>query len=297
MNLFKKKVYIPLNAPAEPVSAPEKHAPAVPDGVYEKCPHCGKPIYAKALDAYKICPETDCGGYFRMSANDRVAITADEGSFVEHDKNMTAKNPVDYPNYEAKLKQYREKTGLNDAVVTGRCAIGGEPCELAVMDSAFSMASMGSVVGEKMTRAFEYAAENMLPVVIFTASGGARMQEGIISLMQMAKVSAAAKRHSDKGLLYITVITDPTMGGVSASFAALGDIILAEPKAIIGFTGRRVIEQTIHSKLPENFQSAEFMLEHGFIDKIVERREMKDTLADLLRLHNAKNREAENDSR
>ncbi len=201
---------------------------------------------------------------------------------------MTSLNPLNYPDYENKIQTMKEKTGLNDAVITGICKIGGFDSVLCVMDSTFIMGSMGSVVGEKITRAFEYAAENKLPIVIFTTSGGARMQEGIVSLMQMAKVSAAVAKHSDAGLLYVTVLTDPTTGGVTASFAMLGDIILAEPKTLIGFAGRRVIEQTIKQKLPEEFQTAEFLLEHGFVDKIVERENMKNVLTEILRLHNPK---------
>jgi len=280
MNLFKKKQYISINTTSK---AKNEKGPA--DGVFVKCPCCGKTIYCKQLDKNKICPEADCGGYFRLTAAERIAVTADNGTFVERDKDMTSKNPAEYPNYEAKISQTQQKTGLKDAVVCGSCKIGGIETVLCVMDSSFIMASMGSVVGEKITRAFEYATENSFPIVIFTASGGARMQEGIISLMQMAKVSAAAKRHSEKGLLYITVLTDPTTGGVTASFAMLGDIILAEPKALIGFAGRRVIEQTLHKQLPETFQSAEFMLEHGFVDKIVERQRMTEVIAALLRVH------------
>ena len=280
MNLFKKKQYISIG---NKQAAMVKKGPA--DGVFVKCPCCGKTIYCKQLDKNKICPEADCGGYFRLSAAERINLTADEGTFVEHDRDMSSKNPAQYPNYEAKIKQAQQKTGLKDAVVCGKCCVGGTETILCVMDSAFIMASMGSVVGEKIARAFEFATKNKLPIVIFTASGGARMQEGIISLMQMAKVSAAAKRHAERGLLYITVLTDPTTGGVTASFAMLGDIIIAEPKALIGFAGKRVIEQTIKQQLPDGFQSAEFALEKGFIDAIVERYEMKNTIAMLLKMH------------
>ena len=198
---------------------------------------------------------------------------------------MYAKNPLNYPNYDEKIQNLKEKTGLNDSVVTGKCQIYGKDCVLCVMDSSFIMGSMGSVVGEKITRAFEYATENELPIIIFTASGGARMQEGIVSLMQMAKVSAAASKHSEAGLLYVTVLTDPTTGGVTASFAMLGDIILAEPNTLIGFAGPRVIEQTIKQKLPEGFQKAEFLLEHGFVDAIIERQNLKKTLSTILKIH------------
>ncbi|MDE6710660.1 MAG: acetyl-CoA carboxylase carboxyl transferase subunit beta, partial [Oscillospiraceae bacterium] len=192
---------------------------------------------------------------------------------------------IDFPDYEAKQQALGDSTGLKDAVVTGECTIRGERCVIGVMDSRYMMASMGSVVGEKITRAFEFATENKLPVIMFTASGGARMQEGIVSLMQMAKTSGAVARHSDAGLLYITVMTDPTTGGVTASFASLGDIIIAEPKVLIGFAGRRVIEGTIKQRLPDDFQSAEFMLEHGFADMIVERKSMRRTIAHILKLH------------
>jgi len=284
MSIFKKKKQY-INIPI-PSSAPVPgNAPSVPDGVFIKCAHCGKTVYGKALTVYKVCPE--CRGLFRLSARERIGITADAGTFAERDAGLSSKNPMSYPGYGEKIIQTQEKTGMRDAVITGACEIGGLKTVLCVMDSNFIMASMGSVVGEKITRAFEYATENKLPAVVFTASGGARMQEGIVSLMQMAKTSAAAKRHSDAGLFYLTVLTDPTTGGVTASFAMLGDIIIAEPKALVGFAGRRVIEQTIKQSLPEGFQSAEFLLRHGFIDKIVERSEMKGTIAGLLRLHSA----------
>lgn len=257
--------------------------PEVPTGLCIKCDNCGTTIYSKELDVYNVCPE--CNHLFRLSARDRIKTIADKNIFVEFDKDMYAKNPLNYPNYEEKIQNLKEKTGLNDAVVTGKCQIYEKDCVLCVMDSSFIMGSMGSVVGEKITRAFEYATEHKLPIIIFTASGGARMQEGIISLMQMAKVSAAASRHSEAGLLYVTVLTDPTTGGVTASFAMLGDIILAEPNALIGFAGPRVIEQTIKQKLPAGFQRSEFLLEHGFVDAIVERRNMKKTLSTILKIH------------
>ncbi len=290
MNLFKKRKYVSVNS--EETSVENKNAanagsqPSVPDGMWVKCGGCGKTIYKKEIGRERVCPE--CGSYFRLKARRRIKYIADEKTFIEFDERMTAKNPLSYPDYEEKIKKIKEKTGLNDAVVTGKCEVGGFECVLCVMDSAFIMGSMGSVVGEKITRAFEYATENRLPIIIFTASGGARMQEGIVSLMQMAKVSAAAARHSDEGLLYVTVLTDPTTGGVTASFAMLGDIILSEPKALIGFAGRRVIEQTIKQKLPDEFQTAEFLLEHGFVDKIVERENIKNVLTEILRLHNPK---------
>ena len=292
MNLFKRKNYIPLTPRTEAVQSPKRDAevvmeePIIPDGMWVKCRHCQKLIYKKEMDQYQICPK--CGGHFRIGALDRIAITCDEGSFVEYDASMESKNPMNYPSYEKVLDKAREKSGTKEGIICGRCKIDGYDAVIAVMDSNFMMGSMGSVVGEKITRAIEHATEMKLPIVIFTTSGGARMQEGIISLMQMAKTSAALRRHSEAGLLYITVITDPTTGGVSASFANLGDIILAEPKAVIGFAGRRVIEGTINEKLPDDFQTSEFQLEHGFIDKIVDRREIKSTLSKLFKLHGLK---------
>ena len=292
MNLFKRKNYIPLTPRTEAVQSPKRDAevvmeePVIPDGMWVKCRHCQKLIYKKEMDQYQICPK--CGGHFRIGALDRIAITCDEGSFVEYDASMESKNPMNYPSYEKVLDKAREKSGTKEGIICGRCKIDGYDAVIAVMDSNFMMGSMGSVVGEKITRAIEHATEMKLPIVIFTTSGGARMQEGIISLMQMAKTSAALRRHSEAGLLYITVITDPTTGGVSASFANLGDIILAEPKAVIGFAGRRVIEGTINEKLPDDFQTSEFQLEHGFIDKIVDRREIKSTLSRLFKLHGLK---------
>lgn len=263
----------------------EAVAEEIPEG-HIKCPSCGNIIDKKALGPLKICPK--CAKLFRMNAKDRVKAISDKGSFEEFDINMEAKNPLNFPDYEVKIKSLQEKTGLKDAVKTGKCTIGGYPCVIAVMDSGFQMGSMGSVVGEKITRAFEYATENKLPIIVFTCSGGARMQEGTISLMQMAKVSAACAKHSDAGQLYVTVLTDPTTGGVTASFAMLGDIILAEPKTLIGFAGRRVIEQTIKQKLPDEFQTSEFLLEHGFVDAIAEREKLVETLKTILMLHTKK---------
>lgn len=264
----------------------EKPAPKkedIPEG-HIKCPSCGTIMEKKGLGPLKICPK--CAKLFRMNARDRIRAVADEGSFEEFDVTMESTNPLNFPDYAEKIKSTQDKTGLKDAIKTGKCTIEGRPCIIAVMDSGFMMASLGSVVGEKLTRAFEYATENKLPVIVFTCSGGARMQEGIISLMQMAKVSAAVARHSQAGLLYITVLTDPTYGGVTASYAMLGDIILSEPKAAIGFAGRRVIEGTIKQKLPDEFQTAEFLLEHGFIDSIVERERLPEILGRILKLHN-----------
>lgn len=257
---------------------------SIPDNLWFKCPRCGNVILEEDFArGGKVCPK--CDYHARISAQERLSITADPGSFTEFDAGMTSLNPIDFPGYEQKVRGLEKKTGLREAVVTGKCTVEGLETVLGVMDSRFMMASMGSVVGEKITRALEYATAHRLPAVLFTASGGARMQEGIVSLMQMAKTSAAVARHSDAGLLYVTVMTDPTTGGVTASFASLGDIILAEPKVLIGFAGRRVIEETIRQHLPDDFQSAEFMLEHGFVDRIVKRCEMRGELVRLLRLH------------
>ena len=273
--------------PASAESTEEKDAKAVeiPKDMLFKCPRCLNVIMTDELvKNLKVCPE--CGYHSRITAEERITLTADKGSFIEFDKDMISKNPIDFPEYESKQEALREKTGLKDGIITGECTIRGERCVIGVMDSRYMMASMGSVVGEKIARAFEFATENKLPVIMFTASGGARMQEGIVSLMQMAKTSGAVAKHSDAGLLYIAVMTDPTTGGVTASFASLGDIIIAEPKVVVGFAGRRVIEGTIKQHLPDDFQSAEFMLEHGFVDMIVERKTMRRNIAHILKLHN-----------
>ena len=270
---------------------PEQQADStvkVPDNMLFKCPRCLNVIMTDELEKnLKVCPE--CGYHSRLTATERINLIIDKESFKEFDSDMLSANPIDFPDYEAKQQKLRDATGLKDAIITGECTIRGERCVIGVMDSRYMMASMGSVVGEKITRAFEYATDNKLPVIMFTASGGARMQEGIVSLMQMAKTSGAVARHSDAGLLYITVMTDPTTGGVTASFASLGDIIIAEPKVLIGFAGRRVIEGTIKQRLPDDFQSAEFMLEHGFADMIVERKKMRRTIAHILKLHKGGN--------
>ena len=266
--------------------------PEVPEGLLRKCNKCGKAIITEEVEkGYYICPK--CGGYFRVPAYQRIAMLADEGSFCEWDPDLQSENPMGYKGYEEKKRMLREKTGLKEAVVTGEITIKGQRTVIGVCDGRFLMASMGEAVGEKITLAVERATREGLPVILFACSGGARMQEGIISLMQMAKTSAALKRHSDAGLLYISVLTDPTTGGVTASFAMLGDVILAEPQALIGFAGPRVIEQTIRQKLPKGFQQAEFLLEHGFLDGIVERPRMRDTLCELLRLHGKKEGQAE----
>lgn len=249
-----------------------------------KCPRCQElsPLI-QYEERRRICPK--CGYHGRLSAQERIAITADKDSFTELDSNLRSGNPINFPEYESKLRQSSESTGLNEAIITGTATIKGSECVLGVMDSRFLMGSMGSVVGEKVARAFEYATEHNLPVVMFTCSGGARMQEGIVSLMQMAKTSGAVKLHSDNGGLYIPVLTDPTTGGVTASFASLGDIIIAEPKVLVGFAGRRVIEDTIRQRLPDGFQLAEFQQDKGFVDMIVERRKMRSVLSHLLKLH------------
>lgn len=249
-----------------------------------KCPRCqGIVPLERYEELHRVCPS--CNYHGRLSAQERIALTFDKGSFEELDGDMISCDPISFPDYAEKQAELREATGLKDAIITGTAAIKGIKTVVGVMDSRYMMASMGSVVGEKITRAFEYAAENGLPVIMFTASGGARMQEGIVSLMQMAKTSGAVKLHSDKGGLYVTVLTDPTTGGVTASFASLGDIIIAEPKILIGFAGRRVIESTMKQRLPEDFQLAEFMQEKGFVDMIVERKKMRSALANILALH------------
>jgi acetyl-CoA carboxylase carboxyl transferase subunit beta len=278
--IFKKTKYVTTSIPAQ-----EKvPTPIIPDGMWIKCNSCDQIVYKKDIEENnRVCPY--CGFHFRMNARERIKLIVDEGTFKELDSNLLTLNPLDFPNYEDKIRQQEEKTGIKEAVITGIGRIYGEEAVIAVMDCFFLMGSMGSVVGEKITRAVEEATIRRLPVIIFCASGGARMQEGIFSLMQMAKTAGAIARHAEEGLLYISVLTDPTTGGVTASFAMLGDIIIAEPGALIGFAGSRVIEQTIRQKLPEGFQRAEFLLEHGFIDKIIKREEIKKTLGKLLYLH------------
>jgi len=230
-----------------------------------------------------VCPE--CGKRNRIPARSRICLIADEKSFKEHDAFMESGNPISFPDYEKKIADAKEKTGEREAVVTGEIKIKGMDCCVFAMDSRFMMASMGSVVGEKITRIFEYATKYNLPVVGYCCSGGARMQEGMVSLMQMAKTSAAAKYHSDAGNFFCSVLTDPTTGGVTASFAMLGDVILAEPNALVGFAGKRVIEQTTHSELPPTFQRAEFQKENGFVDEIVPVEEQRAYIYNLLRLN------------
>ncbi len=256
--------------------------PQVPDGMFRKCGSCKKILYEKDVrDNWYCCPK--CGTGFRIDPLTRIRMTADVHSFQEWDADLCGGNPLDFPEYEEKLEQLRAKTGLADAVLTGTAAIRGIPVAIGAMSADFLMGSMGWAVGERLTRLIERAETEALPVILFCCSGGARMQEGIVSLMQMAKVSQALQRYSKHGGLYIPVLTDPTMGGVTASFAMLGDVILAEPGAMIGFAGARVIRQTIGQKLPDGFQSAEFLQKHGFIDRIVKRDQMRGTLSFLLR--------------
>ncbi len=250
----------------------------------KNCPNCHKDIPISRLWANQlVCP---CGHHFRMKARQRIRMLIDKGTFQELYTNIKATDPLFFPGYKEKLETVRTASGEKEAVICGTAQIGKQSCCIFVMESCFMMGSMGSAVGEKITSLFEYAAEHHLPVIGYTVSGGARMQEGLMSLMQMAKTSAAVKRHSDAGLLYIAVLTDPTTGGVTASFAMEADIILAEPGAMVGFAGARVIEQTTKKTLPKGFQRAEFVLEHGFIDSIVPRKEQRKLLAELLRMHN-----------
>ncbi|PTB16370.1 acetyl-CoA carboxylase carboxyl transferase subunit beta [Streptococcus suis] len=284
MALFRKKdKYIRINPNRSRIESAPQAKPEVPDELFSKCPACKVILYKNDLGLEKTCQH--CSYNFRITAQERRALTVDEGSFEELFTGIETTNPLDFPNYLEKLAATRQKTGLDEAVLTGKATIGGQPVALGIMDSHFIMGSMGTVVGEKITRLFELAIEERLPVVLFTASGGARMQEGIMSLMQMAKISAAVKRHSNAGLFYLTVLTDPTTGGVTASFAMEGDIILAEPQTLVGFAGRRVIESTVRENLPDDFQKAEFLQEHGFVDAIVKRQDLPATISRLLRMH------------
>ena len=248
------------------------------------CPNCHKSIPLSRLWAQNlVCA---CGHHFRMKARQRLSLICDRGSFMELFRGVKAGNPLDFPGYSEKIETARTASGEEEAVICGTAALEGQNCCLFAMEPYFMMGSMGSAVGEKITRLFEYATEHRLPVIGFTVSGGARMQEGLLSLMQMAKTSAAVKRHRDAGLLYVAVLTDPTTGGVTASFAMEADIILAEPGATVGFAGARVIEQTTRKSLPKGFQTAEFVLEHGFVDRIVPRAGQRQLLSELVRLHN-----------
>lgn len=282
--LFKKDTLSQDKKKDSPIETPARRIPYAPDGLYTKCVSCGHMILTEDLyHRQMVCP--DCGHYMRVDAYTRVGMVLDAGTFEEWDTGIEEQNPCDYPDYGKKTQQLKYETGLDEAVVTGTGKIGGNQVVIGVCDTRFLMGSMGHVVGEKLTRAIEQATKRSLPVIFFTCSGGARMQEGMISLMQMAKTSAALKKHDEAGNLYISVLTDPTTGGVTASFAMLGDIILAEPGALIGFAGPRVIRQTIGQELPDGFQRSEFLLSHGFVDRIVTRDNLRKTLADLVRMH------------
>lgn len=253
-------------------------------GIRNACPHCGVLLpLSEQQENLNVC--TSCGYHFRIGPRERVSYLADEGTFEELFSELKSKDILDFPGYDQKLRNAKLASREKEAVLCGKAEIGGFPCVMFLMDPNFMMGSMGTVVGEKITRAFEFATEQGLPVIGCTVSGGARMQEGILSLMQMAKTSAAVKLHSDAGLFYLTLLTDPTTGGVTASFAMDGDIIMAEPGSTVGFAGARVIEQTIRKKLPQGFQKAEFLLDHGFVDLIVPRAQQKETIVKLLRIH------------
>lgn len=275
-NLFKKTKYVKMNK--------VNIQPTIPSGLWVKCNICGEVIYKDDFHSNnKIC--ISCEQHFRLDSYTRINLVIDAGTFCETNQDVTTKDPLNFPGYIEKVESLSKKTGLIEGVITGIGEINGEKVAIGAMDSRFLMGSMGSAVGERITRLIEQSTKEKLPLILFTASGGARMQEGIISLMQMAKTSAALARHNESGGLYITVLTDPTTGGVTASFAMLGDIILAEPGSLVGFAGQRVIKQTINQELPEGFQRAEFLLEHGFVDKIVSRNEMKETLYKIIKLH------------
>lgn len=295
--LFKKTKYITVGTKQAERSIEKENItqkPVIPDGMWTKCNSCNQIIYNEDLKQNNmIC--TNCSYHFRLGAKERLNITVDNGSFKEFNESVKSKNPLDFEGYEKKLTTLSEKLDLNEAIITGYATIGNNPCVIGIMDGNFIMGSMGSAVGEKLVRAFNIATKEGLPVIIFTVSGGARMQEGIFSLMQMAKVSVAVSKHGEKGLLYVPVLTDPTTGGVTASFAMQGDIIIAEKGAQIGFAGRRVIEDTIRQKLPEGFQSAEFLLKHGFLDMVCSRSDIRECLIKVLNIHsnNCKSEEDE----
>lgn len=283
---FKKTTYIPINTGNKKVvpSIDSSKEPFIPEGLWRKCEKCGEMLYNDdVVQNYYVCQK--CGHHFRLDAETRMKMITDTGSFVEWDVDIQTEDPLKFPGYIEKVKNIQDKMSLKEAVITGKALIKGESCAIGICDSGFLMGSMGYAVGEKITRLFERAKKEGLSVVLFTCSGGARMQEGMVSLMQMAKTSAAIKKHSDAGLFYLTVLTDPTTGGVTASFAMLGDVILAEPGALIGFAGPRVIEQTIGQKLPEGFQRSEFLLEHGLIDGIVPREKSRKMITRYLRYH------------
>jgi acetyl-CoA carboxylase carboxyl transferase subunit beta len=275
-DLFQKRKYATIPS--------EKTKRDIPEGLMNKCPKCGTIQTSKELEKnLKVC--TACSYHYKLSAVERIQITLDEGLIAQYDEDMVSEDPLRFPDYPDKLEKAKSTTGLQDAIMTGEGTVGGHPVVVAVMSFDFMGGSLGSVVGEKITRAIEAAMQKRLPILIFSTSGGARMQESILSLMQMAKTSAAVAKLNKQGGLFISVITDPTFGGVSASFAMLGDIIISEPATSFGFTGRRVIEQTIGQKLPDNFQTAEFNLQHGQLDKVVSRKDMRPTLIKLLDMH------------
>ncbi len=281
MVLFRRKSKtIPLNVNYSPIKSINTQ---IPDNLMIRCPKCNKPLLTKNIGSDKTCYH--CQYHLHLSAYDRINFIADKDSFEEINADIMKDKQFHFPGYQDKLNKIREKTKLNEAVVTGKILIHGLPCLIGVMDSRFIMGSMGSIVGEKITRLFEHGIENRLPVLIYSSSGGARMQEGIISLMQMAKISSVVKRHHNLGLLYISFITHPTTGGVTASFAMQGDYIFSEPMATLGFAGRRVIEQTINAKLPLEFQTAELALKNGFIDEIIGRKNQRQTLSNILLIH------------
>lgn len=276
-----RKTYLRAEVTGLADSSPK---PEVPDGMWIKCGKCGAIVYSGDVrQNLYVCPK--CGGYFRIHAYRRIHMLADRGSFREWNRVMPVINPIAFPGYEEKLSEAKERTGLDEAIVTGQISLQGNACAIAVCDARFMMSSMGHNFGEKLTLAIEKAAEDKMPLVVFACSGGARMQEGLVSLTQMTKTSAALRKLREAGQVFISVLTDPTMGGVTASFAMLGDVILAEPRALIGFAGPRVIAQTIGERLPKEFQRAEFLSEHGFVDAVVERKDLKETLSFLIRTH------------
>ncbi|MPQ43904.1 acetyl-CoA carboxylase, carboxyltransferase subunit beta [Clostridium tarantellae] len=287
-DLLNKRKYITVSTVGLQLGENEiEERPNIPNGMWSKCNNCGKIIYTEDLkNNLQVC--SNCNYHFRIGAYERINFLVDKDSFKEFNRGLIGNNPLNFPDYEEKIKASSRKSSTNEAVVTGEAKIFSKKIVLCVMDSNFMMGSMGIAVGEKITNAIEYATKNKFPLIIFTCSGGARMQEGIFSLMQMAKISGAIARHSQAGLLYLTILTDPTTGGVTASFAMEGDIILSEPRCLVGFAGRRVIEKTINEKLPNNFQTSEFLLEKGFIDKIVNRKEIKSVINTILKIHEVK---------
>lgn len=279
-DFFKKNKYVTVST----IPFEEERKVYIPNDHWIKCNSCLRILYKEDIkDNLMVCPF--CEYHFRLDPRTRIDQLIDEGTFKEFDDNIVSVNVLDFPGYDKKLYNNKDSSSEKDSVVCGKCVIDENETVICIMNSFFMMGSMGSVVGEKITKSIEYAIDHKLPVIIFTSSGGARMQEGMFSLMQMAKISGALKKLSEEGLLYLTVITDPTTGGVTASFAMLGDIIISEPNAIIGFAGRRVIEKTINEKLPDDFQKAEFLLDKGFLDKIVHRKDLRNTISYILKVH------------